>query len=137
MNLQKHLHAFIQFHFKLFDLLRIYTNLYKYILILFENKHSAALLHTAALPGSRTLPHCHTLPHPLPDSCTLLQALPRALPHTSVRTAAHCRTPGQPHTAAHTAALLHTATRTAAHCRTAAHSTSHTARHTLLHAHSN
>jgi hypothetical protein len=94
--------------FKLSDLFRIYTNLYEYVLNLFENVLTAGLPHTAAQLGSRTLPRAlpdsRTLPRTLP--CTLLHCRTQlcALPHT----AAHCvhSNAGQPHTAHCT---LHTA----------------------------
>jgi hypothetical protein len=41
----------------LFNLFQIIPNLYEFVLILFENMHTAAQLHTTALPDSRTLPH--------------------------------------------------------------------------------
>jgi hypothetical protein len=86
-----------------------------------------ALPHTAALPYCHTLPHtathCHTVIHyrahcrTLPDSRTL----PRALPYTTNRTAADCRTAltlscALPHTTART---IHIAP--LPHCRTVPH----------------
>ena len=93
LNLHEYKRDFILFYVKLFDLFRIYMNLYEHVLNLFENMHSAGLPHTAAPLDSRTLPRA------LPDSPTLLPTLPHtaALPDTGVRYAAHCRT--LPHTA--------------------------------------
>jgi hypothetical protein len=68
----------------------MYMNLYKYVLNLFENMHTAELPHAAAPLDSRTLPRA------LPDSHTLPHTLPRALPHcrtqqcTLPQTAVHC-----------------------------------------------
>jgi hypothetical protein len=89
----------VLFYFKLFDLFRIYSDLYEYVLNLFENMLTAGLPHTAALL------HSSTLPCALPDSRTLSRTVALlhcwtllcALPHT----AAHCMNSnaGQPHTA--------------------------------------
>jgi len=71
----------------LFNVFRIYTHLYEYVLNLFKNIHTAGLPHTAAPLDSRTLPRA------LPDSRTLLHTLPYcwtqpcALPHTMPHTA--------------------------------------------------
>jgi len=69
-------------------LFRIYANLNEYVLNLFENMHTAGLLHTASLLDSRTLPRA------LPDNCTLPRTLPHtaALPDKTGRSAAYCRT---------------------------------------------
>jgi hypothetical protein len=55
----------------------IYTDLYEYVLNLFENMHTAALLHTTAAPDS------HTLPRALPHTARHIRALCRTLPHTA------------------------------------------------------
>jgi hypothetical protein len=91
-----------------------------------QHCHAAAKLHISAactatptatpnaalLPHYRTLPratHCHALPH--------CHTLPLALPHTSARTAAHCRTDCY-RTLPRTAANCHFICRTLLHCHT-------------------
>jgi hypothetical protein len=91
LNLQEYLAYLILFHFKLFDQFRIYKNLYKHILNLFENMYTPRLPHTTTLPGGRTLPHT------LPDSRTQL----RALPHTASCRTQHTALSRTPHTIAH------------------------------------
>ena len=103
--------------FKLSDLFRIYTDLYEYVLNLFENMLAAGLPHTAAPLESRTLPRA------LPDisrtpPCTLLRTLLRTLLHSQTQqcalplpqTAAHCMNSNarQPHTAHRTLHTAHT-----------------------------
>jgi hypothetical protein len=81
--------------------------------------------YTAARAAAYSRSHCCTLPHTaaLPHSRT---ALPRALSHTTERTATHCRTAALPDTAARTAIyyqahyyILSRALRT--HCRARCH----------------
>jgi hypothetical protein len=88
---------------------RIHTDLYGYVLNLFENMHTDGLPHTVALMDSRTLPRSllisRTLPHTLPHTA--------ALPESAVRSAAHCctlhefecRTPHTAHRTPHTVAF--------------------------------
>jgi hypothetical protein len=90
------------YYFKLFDLFRISTNLYEYVLKLFENMLTSGLPHAAALLDSRTLPCA------LPDS----RILPRTLPHTLLhyrtqkctlpQTEAHCMNLNVAHHTPHT-----------------------------------
>jgi hypothetical protein len=100
VNVSKFTQKLKWYQFKLFDLLRIYTNLYGYVLNLFENMHTAALLHTAAPLDSRTLlralPDIRTPPRTLPYCRTR----PCVLPHTA---AAHCVNSNATHRTPHTA----------------------------------
>jgi hypothetical protein len=76
-------------YLKLYDLLRFFSNVYKYDFNLFENMHTARQPHTAApLLDSRTLPQA------LLDSRTLPLTATRtvALPDTTMRSAANCST---------------------------------------------
>jgi hypothetical protein len=96
------------FYIKLSDLFRIYTDLYEYVLNLFENMLTAGLPHTAAPLESRTLLRT------LSDSRIPLCTLPRTLLHCRTQpcalpqTAAHYMNSNarQPHTAHR---ILHTA----------------------------
>jgi hypothetical protein len=65
----------------------MYTNLHEYFLNLFENMHTAALLHTAALSDSHTLSHtaAHCPAHCRAHCCTAghSRVLCCTLPHTA------------------------------------------------------